>query len=254
MTTKTDRTMWMPGLSDRVVILTGAASGIGAAVARALVSAGAQVMLVDRDAEGLAKVSNSLDPGKTSSLVADVDTHDAPKRIVSATLAAFDSLTTLLHVAGVYHRVSVPKTTRDDFDIQLAINVQAPFWLTQAALPYLTNGQVVFVGSTAAYVGSAQGAAYCASKAAVLGMMRSLAVELAPHGVRVNAVAPGTTNTPINDGWLFGEDRQKVVDMIPDGRIGRPEDIVGALLFLISDLADHIHGQSVVIDGGLTIK
>jgi NAD(P)-dependent dehydrogenase (short-subunit alcohol dehydrogenase family) len=211
------------------------------------------VLLVDRDTEGLESLARSLDSPRIACCAADLADDDAPERIVTRALDSFGRLTTVLHIAGVYRRVSTPDTSRADVRTQLTINLEAPFWLTQAALPHLAGGQVLFCASTAALVGSAQGAAYCASKAGVLGMTRALAAELAPRGIRVNAIAPGTTDTLINENWLDEQSRAQVIGKIPDGRIGRAEDMVGSALFLVSDLADHIHGQTLVVDGGLSI-
>ncbi len=110
---------------------------------------------------------------------------------------------------------------------------------------------IVFCGSTSSYVGSAMGVVYCATKAGVIGMMKAMAVELAPRGIRVNAISPGTTATPINDpifsipGFL-----EEAVKSNPDGRIAVAHEHVGAIAYLISDLAKHVHGQDIVIDGG----
>lgn len=243
----------LPGLDRRTVVLTGAASGIGAATARALGDAGARLLLVDRDADGLAAVAGELDATRTATLVADLLDRAAPQRIVDAALDAFDEITTLLNIAGVIAPNYLPDVTYEQWDLQVKVNLEAPYWLTRAAAPHLieAGGQVVFCGSTSSHVGSAGGIAYCATKAGVLGMTKAMAAELAPQGVRVNAVSPGTTATPIND-EIFAMDgfRDKVLARNPDGRIAQAHEHVGAIAYLISDLARHVHGQDIVVDGG----
>jgi NAD(P)-dependent dehydrogenase (short-subunit alcohol dehydrogenase family) len=243
----------MPGLDQRTIVVTGGASGIGAAAARALGQAGARLLLVDRDAAGLAGVRSELSAERTATLEADLLDRDAPRRIVSAALDAFGEITTVLNIAGVFAPNYLPDASRGEWDAQIGVNVEAPYWLTRAAAPHLvkTGGQVVFCGSTSAHVGAAGAVIYCASKFAVIGMMKAMAAELAPQGVRVNAISPGTTVTPIND-ELFARAGfiDKVLARNPDGRIAQAHEHVGAIAYLISDLAQHVHGHDIVIDGG----
>jgi NAD(P)-dependent dehydrogenase (short-subunit alcohol dehydrogenase family) len=243
----------MPGLDRRTVVLTGAGSGIGAATARVLGAAGARLLLVDRDPAGLAAVAAELDGDRTVTLVADLRDGEAPERIVAAAIDAFGEITTLLHIAGVFAPNWLPEASQEEWDAQLRVNVEAPYWLTRAAAPHLveTGGQVVFCGSTSAHVGSAGAVIYCTSKFAVLGMTKAMAAELAPQGVRVNAISPGTTATPINDElFAMGGFVEKTVERNPDRRIAQAHEHVGAIAYLISDLAQHVHGQDIVVDGG----
>lgn len=242
----------MPGLEDRAVICTGGGSGIGAATARALVAAGSRVLLVDRDAAGLAEAAAGLDPGRAVTLTVDISDAGAPEAIVATALDAFGEITTVLNIAGVIRPGFMPTTTREDMDLQMRVNLEAPFWLTQAALPHLRPGsQVVLCASTSGFVGSAGAVIYCATKHGVIGLLRAMAAELGRQGIRVNAIAPGTTETPINDplfaipGW-----RESVLKAIPDGRIAQPEDHVGTIAFLVSDLSAHVNGHAILVDGG----
>ncbi|MDV3124129.1 SDR family oxidoreductase [Mycobacterium sp. 21AC1] len=243
----------MPGLNRRTIVVTGAGSGIGAATARALKAAGARVLAVDRDADGLRATAESAEAG-LETLAVDLIDPKSPQQIVSTALDAFGSLTTLVHIAGVSRWSPMADVTREDLEFHVGVNVYAPFFLTQAALPHLrdSHGQVVFCGSsTSAYRGAAGAVGYDVSKHAVLGMMRALATELAPQGVRVNAISPGTTVSPINDslfereGWV-----ENTIPKIPDGRFAQPHEHVGAIAYLISDLAKHVYGHDIVIDGG----
>lgn len=244
----------LPGLDQRTVILTGAGSGIGAAAARALTGAGCRVLGVDRDADGLAATKKSLGKGRMATLAADLTDQAAPQRIVSAAIEEFGELTTIVSLAGVARWNYVPDVTREHFELQMAVNVYAPFFLVQAALPHLerTGGQVVLCNSvTSAYLGSPGAIGYTTSKHAALGLMRALAAELAPSGVRVNSISPGTTVSPIND-TLFAMDGMpaKLASKNPDRRLAEPHEHVGAIGYLISDLAKHVHGHDLAVDGG----
>jgi NAD(P)-dependent dehydrogenase (short-subunit alcohol dehydrogenase family) len=244
----------LPGLDQRTVILTGAGSGIGAAAARALTSAGARVLGVDRDAAGLEATTESLDNDRMVTFVADLTEPAAPRQIVSAAIEAFGQFTTIVSLAGVSRWSFIPDVTREHFEFQIGVNVYAPFFLVQAALPQLreNGGQIVLCNSvTSAYLGSAGAIGYTTSKHAALGLMRVLAVELAPLGIRVNSISPGTTLSPINDS-LFAVDGMApmLAKKNPDGRIAEPHEHVGAIGYLISDLAKHVYGHDLAIDGG----
>lgn len=245
----------LPGLDQRTVLLTGAGSGIGAAAARALTGAGCRVLGVDLDAAGLAATRQSLDNDRMETFVADLIEPDAPQQVVSAAIEAFGHLTTIVSLAGVSRWAYIPDVSREHFEFQIAVNVYAPFFLVQAALPHLQDnggGQIVLCNSvTSAYLGSPGAIGYTTSKHAALGLMRVMAVELAPLGIRVNAISPGTTLSPINDS-LFARDgmASTLAKKNPDRRIAEPHEHVGAIGYLISDLAKHVHGHDLAIDGG----
>lgn len=244
----------MPGLENRTAIVTGAASGIGLAATRALSAAGTRVLAVDRDSTGLDELRGSLEHDRVHTHVADLLDPTAPQAVIDRAIDTLGELTSLVHLAGLCAPNYLPDIDREHLDRQFGVNVYAPIFLTQAAAPHLAKngGQVVFCGSsTSAYIGSAGGLAYTATKHAALGVMKSCAVELAPQGIRVNAVSPGTTVTPINsplfsmEGWV-----DSVVAKNPDGRIAEPHEHVGAIAYLLSDLAKHVHGTDIRIDGG----
>lgn len=242
-------------LSGKVAVVTGAGSGLGACTTIHLARCGANVVGVDLNADGLntTKAESAAGEGRVAALVGDVTKPETVTAIVQTAVAEFGALTTVVHCAGVYRPGRFADTSLDAFDIQMAVNVRAPFALSHAALQELrvSRGAIVFFASNAAHVGFPESSAYCASKAAIMGLVRGLAGELAPEGIRVNAVSPGTTDTPINASWLGDPVRkQEVIAKIPAGRIAVPEDIVGAVLFLVSDAASHIHGQTIVVDGG----
>lgn len=245
----------LPGLERRSIILTGAGSGIGAAAARALAAAGANVFATDRDAEGLAATAASIPTGRVETLAIDLLAEGAPAVIVESAHEAFGAVTSIVNMAGAFRVAPVAEVTREQLDFLLAVNVYAPLALVQAAIPRLAEAapaQIVLCGSsTSAYRGTAGALAYITSKHALLGLMRALAVELAPQGIRVNSISPGTTVSPINhelfarEGWA-----ESVAQKNPNGRIAEPHEHVGAIGYLLSDLAKHVFGQDIAIDGG----
>jgi NAD(P)-dependent dehydrogenase (short-subunit alcohol dehydrogenase family) len=212
--------------------------------------AGAKVVLVGRDAERLADCAARC--GEHHLVAVDLVDDDAPGRIVEETLDAFGALTSLLHMAGIFVPSSMAEAPLEDFDRQWRLNVRAPYALTQAALPHLgRDSSVTFVSSIAGQVAFPNSAAYCATKGAIEQLTKALAVELAPTGIRVNTIAPGNIRTPMNAELLKDPDyEQMYLDGTPYGRVGIVEDIAPLAVFLASDAAAYIHGESILVDGG----
>jgi NAD(P)-dependent dehydrogenase (short-subunit alcohol dehydrogenase family) len=237
-------------LDGKVAVVTGASSGIGAAIAQAMSDAGARVVATGRDEERLRGCADSL--GEHHILVADLEDDDAPRLIVAETIDAFGALNVLVHSAGVFWPSPFAEALLEEFDQQFRVNVRAPYALTQAALPHLQpDGAVVFVSSIAGRVGFPNSTAYCGTKGAVELMTKSLALELAPLGVRVNAIAPGNVHTPMNDRFFESEKYERaMIERTPFGRVGVVEDIAPVAVFLASDAARYIHGESILVDGG----
>lgn len=245
-------------LSDRVAIVTGASSGIGAESARALAVAGARVVLVGRSDARLNAVQAEIEAASGTSAVVleDVSADDAPDRIVAATLEAFGKVNILVHAAGIFLPASFPETTDDILDRQWLTNVRAPYRLTRSAEPHLGAGaSVIFFSSICGYVGFPNATAYCATKGAVEMLVKSLSTEFAPRGIRVNAIAPGNVRTSMN-AHLFEdtEYERQMLEATPAGRVGLVDDIAPAVVFLASPGADYIHGASLLIDGGWTAR
>ena len=241
-------------LENRVAVVTGASSGIGAAAARALGAAGGRVVLVGRDRERLGEAAAAVEAtGAEAHLVsADVTDGDGPGRIVAASLERFGAVDVLVHAAGVFLPTPFAETTDEALDQQWDVNLRAPYRLTREALPHLgRGGSVVFISSNAGHVGFPNSTAYCASKGAVELLVKALAMELAPRGIKVNAVAPGNVHTKMN-AHLFADPEytRQMLATTPAGRVGEVDDIAPAIVFLASPAADYIHGASLLVDGG----
>jgi NAD(P)-dependent dehydrogenase (short-subunit alcohol dehydrogenase family) len=248
---------WPPDLAGRAVIVTGASSGIGQAIATAFGEAGARVLAVGRDPERLAATAHAIraTTGDCRTLAVDARADDAATTIVSAALTAFGALDVVVPAAGVFRPQPFAETDPAVLDEQFAVNVRAPYTLLQAALPHLmrSRGAAVLISSISGIVGGANCTAYCATKGAVELLTKALAIEVAPDGVRVNSVAPGNVRTAMNRHLFADPDYERAaLAATPAGRIGEVEDIVGAVLFLASDQAAYANGTTLVVDGGVT--
>ena len=241
-------------LDGKVAIVTGASSGIGAAIAEAMAQAGASVVLVGRDGDRLAAVAK-LCGDRSATIAADITADDAPARIVEGALAAFGRIDSIVHSAGIFEPRPFPESSVASLDDQWRVNVRAPYSITQAALPHLGPGSsVIFISSIAGHIGFPNSAAYCATKGAVEGLVKSLAVELAPRDVRVNALAPGNIHSPMNAEYFRSPDYERaMIERTPAGRVGVVEDIAPAVVFLASEAARYVYGASLLVDGGWTV-
>ncbi len=233
--------------AGEVAVITGAASGIGLATARRLVAEGAQVLSVDRDAAGLAEA-----PGST--MVADMAEDSTPAAVAKAAMDRFGRLDMLVNNAGVGGSKSLELTDDALIDRMLGINLRAVMRMTREALRVMARpgGRIVNVASIYGEVGFPGSAAYAASKGGVAQLTRQLAADLSPVGIRVNAVSPGCIETAMTakriatDEWY----QRAQIATTPAGRIGRPEDVAGAIAFLLSADADFIAGHVLAVDGG----
>jgi D-sorbitol dehydrogenase (acceptor) len=252
-------------LQGKVAIITGAASGIGEAVARRYLEEGARCVLVDvKPAESLAQVLRDIGNDRLLTLSADVTRRDDIERIMASTVARFGQIDILFNNAALFDMRPLLDESWEVFDKLFAVNVKGMFFLMQAVAARMVEqgrgGKIINMSSQAGRRGEALVSHYCATKAAVLSYTQSAALALAPHKINVNGIAPGVVDTPMWDqvDALFaryehrplGEKKRLVGEAVPLGRMGVPEDLTGAALFLASADADYITAQTLNVDGG----
>ncbi len=244
--------------SGKVVIVTGAASGLGRATALAFAAAGANLALADVDTTGLeATVANAKKLGSEAIAVpTDLTDIAACSALAAATVSAFGQIDALCNVAGAFRFDPAPGITAEAWDRIFAVNVRGPFFLIQAAMPHLleSNGAVVNVASASAFLGHAFLTHYAASKAALVNMTKSLAMEFINKPVRINAIAPGGINTAMTamPSIPEGVDFQLVARYTPMRGSSEPEDLTDVILMLAGPRGKPFHGACVNADRGIT--
>lgn len=245
-------------MAGEAALVTGAASGLGRATALKLAALGANLCLVDLNAEGLAETQSLLSDSGVEVLVHPADLADpaACSEAVAATVAQFGRLDALCNVAGLIYVANSHEMPLDQLNRTIAVNLVAPFLLSQAAIPHLlkTNGAIVNVASSAAFIGQAYTAAYCAAKAGLVQMTKAMAMEYVRQPIRINAVAPGGMMTNIALNFRLPEDAE--VDLVKrySGLRGlvEVEDVADMIALLASDAGRGYHGSCVTIDAGIT--
>lgn len=246
-------------MQDKVVLVTGASSGIGRAAALLFAKNGATVIAVGRNEGELISLSNELKKGKgvIKPQLADLTEQSQLDRIVNDTKDKFGKIDCLVNSAGVIMMGSIETTTLDDWDKLMQINLRSVFQLTQMCVPHLakTKGNIVNVSSVAGMRAFPNVLAYCVSKAALDQFTRCTALELAPQGIRVNAISPGVVVTNLHKRSGMEDDAyQKFLEHSktthPIGRVGTPEEVAELIYFLASDKAGWITGANYEIDGG----
>ncbi len=243
-------------LRDRIALVTGAASGIGAATARRFAREGATVAINDAKPEGLDAVAGEIRAAGAKALVlpGDVTKKADCERIVQDVTRTFGRLDILINNAGINRDAMAAKMTEEQWDAVLSVNLKGTFLCAQAALPGMRErawGRVVNTSSIGS-LGNIGQANYAASKAGVIGLTKTLALEYAKYGVTVNAIAPG----PVMTAMLAGVPeaiRERIIAQVPVGRIASPDEIAGVHVFLASDDAAFITGQVIFADGGMSV-
>ncbi len=240
---------------DRVIIVTGGGSGLGEDYCRGFASEGGRVVCADIDEAAANRTVQSLEQPANVHIAVRCDVTKAyeVERMVEETLHTYGRIDILVNNAGVIRRRSLVGTTEEDWNREIDTDLKGPFLCTRAVVPHMMErgyGKIVNISSVAGIVGCIS-TAYSASKAGVNGLTRQWALELAPHGIRVNSVAPGYTATPINEKVRQTSAAKRIGEIIPLGW-GKPADITAAVLFLSANESDYITGQTLAVDGGLT--
>ncbi len=241
-------------LSGQTALVTGASGGIGGAIARSLHARGAAVMLAGTRADALDALAAELG-GRAHAGVADLADPDAPDRLVKAAEAAMGRLDILVNNAGLTRDGLALRMTDESWRAVIEVNLTAAFRLTRAALRGMVrrrHGRVIGVSSVVALTGNIGQANYAASKAAMIGMSKSIAAEVAGRGVTVNCVAPGFILTAMTD-KLSDEQRGRLAGAIPAGRFGAPADVAAAVVYLASAEAGYVTGQTLHVNGGMAM-
>ena len=242
-------------LDDKVAIVTGAARGLGQAIAVGLAEAGSDISIVDRDdtsetAQQIEKVGR-----RCLQITADLGQRKSVQQIVPETVEHFGQVDILVNNAGIIRRAPLTDFSQQDWDDVIAVNQTAVFLLSQAvARAFIdgeTGGKIINIASMLSFQGGILVPSYTASKSAVMGLTRLMANELAPHNINVNAIAPGYMATENTAPLRADPDRSRaILERIPAGRWGEPEDLKGVAVFLASEASSYLNGYTIAIDGG----
>lgn len=243
-------------LANKVALITGGTRGIGLGIARAYLAAGARVVITGQTEAALASASAQLGPpDRCSSMAADLAVPDAPTRIVRAACERFGTVDVLVNNAGVGGPVDLWQIGADEWDRVHAVNLRAAFFCAREAANAMKaegrGGVIINMSSVAGQIGgAATGPAYVASKAGLVGLTRSLARHFAPLGVRVNCIAPADIDTDMTSSWPPAL-RERLIGLTPLARFGRVDEVATVAVFLASDAASYMTGQTININGGM---
>src|SRR5262245_27588037 len=245
----------MKRLEQRIAIVTGSGQGIGRAIARGLAREGASIVIADINEASANTVKNEIEAAGGSAMVigTDVSNEESVEAMVEKTLEGFRRVDILVNNAGIFPTSSVEEMSEADWDRVIGTNLIGTFLCARAVVPTFLkqrSGRIISLTSGRAFQGAKNGAHYAASKAGIIGFSKSLALELAPHGITVNVICPGITDTAQPRGHQTEEQIYAQAQRIPLGRIGRPEDLVGPAIFLASDAASFVTGQTILVNGG----
>lgn len=239
-------------LINKNVVITGGSTGIGFATAQAFITAGANVWMTGRNAENLQKAAETINSPKLKTVVSDTSNLAGIDVLEKAVAESGSKLDVLFLNAGIAAFAPIEQTTEADFDAQFNTNVKGAFFTLQKMIPHLAPGaSVVFTSSTNATASMINGSVYSATKSALSKIAKIAANELADRKIRVNIVSPGPTETPGLDSVVTPEVKEYFQTIIPLQRLGKPDEIAKAVLFLASDNASFITGIELLVDGGV---
>lgn len=242
-------------LQNQVALVTGASRGIGLAIAQVFGAAGARLAIVARDAERLEKTAQGLrdDGFEVLALAGDVSVEADVNHIVSRVIAEYGRVDILVNNAGLLQSGPITNFSAADWEGMLAVNLNSAFYFCRAVSPLMIeqkSGRIINVASVSAQTGGVAGSVqYAASKGGMISMTKALSRDLAPYNITANAIAPGQIETDM--GGLTGERRERMLQMIPLGRLGTPQDIAYAALFLASNAASYVTGATLDVNGGV---
>lgn len=238
-------------LVDQVVIVTGAAGGIGSAIARVFHRLGARMLLADYDVESVSKLASSLDPTgeRVISVAYDATKPSDADAVVSTCVNRFHHIDHVIPAAGIYEEIPLASMTDAQWRLTMSINLDGVFYICRRSIAHIrSGGTIVTIASGAAHQGCSPGVHYGASKGGVLAFSRSLAKELAPN-IRVNTVSPGTIDTSMIE-ELLRQKRDRFLSTTPAGRVGSAEEVANVVAFLCSSASSYIIGEAIHVNGG----
>lgn len=237
-------------LKDKVALITGASGGIGEAIAREFAKAGAVVVLTGRDKVKLDALAHDIGG---IVITADLNQDCAAEKLVADTIDAAGKIDILVNNAGLTRDGLLMRMTDEGFDEVINVNLRAPFKLCRACVTHMMknrSGRIINISSIVGYIGGAGQVNYAASKGGLVAMTKSIAAEVASRGITANCIAPGFIKTAMTD-VLSDELKAAYLAQIPAGRFGEPSDIANAAIYLASDMAGYVNGQTLHVNGGM---
>jgi 3-oxoacyl-[acyl-carrier protein] reductase len=250
--------------NGKTVLVTGGAGGIGKAVSLLFAKAGANVMVnyipTKSDIQGLKRISREIEQfrGNFYSFEGDITSQKSTKELCDKTYKRFGSLDILINCAGYIKPEGINNIQFESWEKCINVNLTGAFYVSYYASKYMRKtkkGKIIFMGSAGSITGGGGSAAYSASKAGINGLVRAFSKELAPEGITVNAILPAYIETNmLKNRHPDLSERNKIIDRIPVGRFGNPEDVAFVAMFLASNYADYITGQNIIVDGGSVFK